>query len=190
MLIDAHAHMGDEAFADDLESVLQAAAEAGVGRIVTVCENLEDAHRVIELAKQFPLLKPCAGLYPDTLDLELAEAIIAFIRVHRDQMVGIGEVGLDHWVVKEAKEWEIQEQIFAKFVALSEELDLPLNVHSRSAGRHTVRFLREQGARRVLLHAFDGKQARGGCSCMPLMASRRLPSRGSKRAITFPFPPR
>ncbi|MCH7895466.1 MAG: TatD family hydrolase [candidate division NC10 bacterium] len=157
MLIDAHAHMGDEAFATDLESVLQAAAEAGVGKIVTVSENLEDAHRVIELAEKFPLLKPCAGLYPDTLDLELAEAIIAFIRVHRDQMVGIGEVGLDHWVVKEAKEWEVQEQIFAKFVALSEEMDLPLNVHSRSAGRHTIRLLREQGARRVLLHAFDGK---------------------------------
>jgi len=32
-----------------------------------------------------------------------------------------------------------------------------LNVHSRSAGRHTIAFLRERGARRVLMHAFDGR---------------------------------
>ncbi len=157
VLVDAHAHMSDGAFATDLEAVLQAAAEVGVEGIVTVSENLEEAQRVLDLAERFPSLKPCTGLYPDTLDLEVAEAMVTFIRAHRDRLVGIGEVGLDHWVVKEAKEWEIQEQTFAKFIALSKELDLPLNVHSRSAGRHTVRFLQEQGAQKVLLHAFDGK---------------------------------
>lgn len=157
VLVDAHAHMSDGAFATDLEAVLQAAAEVGVGAIVTVSENLEDAQRILGLAERFPLLKPCTGLYPHTLDLELAEAMGTFIWAHRDRLVGIGEVGLDHWVVKEAKDWRIQEHVFAKFVALSKELDLPLNVHSRSAGRHTVRFLREQGAQKVLMHAFDGK---------------------------------
>ena len=47
--------------------------------------------------------------------------------------------------------------IFSGFIDLALELDLPLNVHSRSAGRHTVRLLLERGARKVLLHAFDGK---------------------------------
>ena len=42
-------------------------------------------------------------------------------------------------------------------MTLSNELDLPLNVHSRSWGRHTIAFLRERGARRVLMHAFDGR---------------------------------
>jgi TatD DNase family protein len=156
-LVDAHAHMSNKAFGADLEAVLQAAAEVGVVGIVTVSENLEDAHRVLELAEKFPLLKPCAGLYPDTLDLDAAEAMVAFIRAHEDRLVGIGEVGLDHWVVKETNGWDVQEQMLAKFVALSEELDLPLNIHSRSAGGHTIRFLRQHGARKVLLHAFDGK---------------------------------
>jgi TatD DNase family protein len=42
-------------------------------------------------------------------------------------------------------------------VALSRELDLPLNVHSRSAGRHAIALLKAHDAHRVLLHAFDGK---------------------------------
>jgi TatD DNase family protein len=51
----------------------------------------------------------------------------------------------------------VQRRILARFVTLAGELDLPLNVHSRSAGRATIQFLRDHGARRVLLHAFDGK---------------------------------
>lgn len=156
-LVDAHAHMGDGAFATDLESVLRAATDAGVCGIVTVSENVEEAQRVLGLAEEFPILKPCVGLYPDILDLEAAEAVVTFIHEHHDRLVGIGEVGLDHWVVREERNWKVQEEIFARFIALGKELDLPLNVHSRSAGRHTIQFLKGQGARRVLLHAFDGR---------------------------------
>jgi TatD DNase family protein len=66
-------------------------------------------------------------------------------------------VGLDHWKVKEETDREIQREIFARFIDLSLELDLPLNIHSRSAGRDAIALLLERGAKRVQLHAFDGK---------------------------------
>jgi TatD DNase family protein len=83
----------------------------------------------------------------------------ALIRQKREGLVAIGEVGLDHWKVKEPAERELQREIFTRFVRLSLELDLPLNIHSRSAGRHVVSLLLEEGAQRVQLHAFDGKPA-------------------------------
>jgi TatD DNase family protein len=61
--------------------------------------------------------------------------------------------------VQDERGREVQREIFLKFIRLAERLDLPLNVHSRSAGREAIRFLREASARRVLLHAFDGKAA-------------------------------
>ena len=158
-LVDVHAHLCAPEFAEDLAPVLVAAAAAGVARVLAVGETLEDAHRNLDLAGHFPMVRVCAGLYPTIVDEAAADGMVAFIREHRDHLAGIGEVGLDHWVVKDEAEREIQREIFARFVALSNDLDLPLNVHSRSAGRAAIQFLRELGARRVLLHAFDGKAA-------------------------------
>ncbi len=156
-LFDAHAHLASAEFTADLPEVLARAEAAGVRGILAVGETLEEAERTLTLAARHPLVKPAAGLYPTILDREAAEAVLAFIRTHADRLVALGEVGLDHWVVKDEAGWKVQEEILGKFVALSNELELPLNVHSRSAGRHSIAFLKERGARRVLLHAFDGK---------------------------------
>jgi TatD DNase family protein len=102
------------------------------------------------------MVKPAAGLYPTHLDPAAAEAVEAFIRANRSALVAIGEVGLDYWMVKTDAERAVQKAIFSRFIALSRELDMPLNVHSRSAGRHAVEHLIRCGAEKVQLHAFDG----------------------------------
>lgn len=157
-LIDTHTHLSDAAFADDLDAVLARAEAAGVTASVVVAETLAEAHAVLALCARDPVrLKPAAGLFPTHLDLEQAAALEDFIRAHRGALVAIGEVGLDYRVVEDAAEREVQREILARFCALSLELDLPLNVHSRSAGHHTIAWLLEQGARRVQMHAYDGK---------------------------------
>lgn len=118
---------------------------------------MADAEKNLLLASKHSMIRPAAGLYPTHLDPDLAEKMRAFIRSHKDRLAAIGEVGLDYWIVKEESEREIQREIFRGFIELSKELALPLNVHSRSAGRHAVRVLLESTADRVQLHAFDGK---------------------------------
>ncbi len=156
-LFDAHAHLASADFAGDLPEVLARAEAAGVRAILAVSETPEEAERILTLADRHALLRPAAGLYPTLLDPEAAEAVAAFVRRHAGRLVALGEVGLDHWVVKDEAGRKIQEEILATFVALSNELALPLNVHSRAAGRRCIAFLKEHGAQRVLLHAFDGK---------------------------------
>jgi len=169
-VIDAHAHLCDPVFDPDRPAVLERARRAGVTRVLCVGETLEDAQRNLELAAAHEMLWPAAGLYPTTLDLQEAERMIAFIRRHRGRLRAIGEVGLDRWKVQDEEGRALQEEIFRRFIRLSRELDLPLNIHSRSAGRRTLEVLEEEGPCRALLHAFDGKAAlavRGldlGCS--------------------------
>ncbi len=165
-LTDAHAHLADTAFDHDRAEVLQRAAAAGVGRVVVVGEHEGDADRVLALAAAGrsagrPVrLAAAIGLHPEHADASAAERMIARIRLHRDELVAIGEVGLDYWKAQDDEGRALQRRLLAGFALLSRELDLPLNVHSRSAGHHTIGLLREHGATRVLMHAFDGRASR------------------------------
>lgn len=158
-LIDTHAHICSREFDADRHQVLQRADTSGVEAIICVGENLADAHKNLALAQSHCLCKPAAGLYPTVLDPVQADTMIAYIRANHEQLVAIGEVGLDYWVIKEEDAKQLQKEIFKRFIALSNELNLPLNVHSRSAGRHAIDLLLANGARHVQMHAFDGKAA-------------------------------
>ena len=156
-IIDTHAHLCDPVFDADREIVLERALRAGISAVIAVGEDLADAEKNLLLAAKHSMIRPAAGLYPTHLDPDLAAKMRAFIRSHKDRLAAIGEVGLDYWIVKEESQREIQREIFRGFIELSKELALPLNVHSRSAGRHVVSVLLESSADRVQLHAFDGK---------------------------------
>jgi TatD DNase family protein len=156
-LVDTHAHLCDPVFDPDRERILERARKTGVSAVLSVSENLSDAEMNLHLAARHPMIRAAAGLYPTNLDLDLAAKMCAFIRKHRNELVSIGEVGLDYWIIKDEAQREIQREIFRSFIDLGRELSLPLNVHSRSAGRHTVAFLLESAAAGIQLHAFDGK---------------------------------
>ncbi|NQT25303.1 TatD family hydrolase [candidate division KSB1 bacterium] len=156
-IIDTHTHLADPVFDQDRQEVLDRARQAGVSHVFLVSETLEEAMQNLELSRANAMLKSLAGLYPTYLDMDEADRMIQFIRSHRDELIGIGEVGLDFWKVKEEQDRIVQRKIFEQFISLSLELDLPLNIHSRSAGRHVIQLLVDKGAKRVHLHAFDGK---------------------------------
>lgn len=157
LLVDTHCHICDAAFDADRSAVLAHARQAGVGAVVAVGEDMADARRNLDLADKFSMLKPAAGLYPAHADMLRAQELAVFIRQHRDRLWAIGEVGLDFWIAKEEAERELQREVLKMFIDLADALDLPLNVHSRSAGRHVVDLLMKSSARRVQLHAFDAK---------------------------------
>ena len=160
MLLDTHTHLCLPEFDGDRAEVLDRAAEAGIGAVISVSETLAEVERNLDLAERFAgRVLPAAGLFPTLLDAEQGRAIEERIRLEPELFVAIGEVGLDHWKVQDEAGREVQRTIFCRFIELAIELDLPLNVHSRSAGRATIALLIERGARRVQLHAFDGRAA-------------------------------
>jgi TatD DNase family protein len=157
ILVDTHAHLCDPIFDSDRAAVLERAQAVGISAIIAVGENLIDARKNLQLAAQYRGIRAAAGLYPTHLDVELANTIHEFIRRNKAELVAIGEVGLDYWIIKEEVDREVQRDIFKGFIQLGKDLDLPLNVHSRSAGRHAISMLLEAGATRIQMHAYDGK---------------------------------
>jgi len=185
-VIDCHTHLTHADFDADRSAVVERARRAGVERIAIVGQDEAENRQVLALAQAGPvetsLYLPFLGLHPDRYgdgreppDAAELERICAAIRAQRDTLTGIGEVGLDYWYAKDEARRELQRSALARLADLAVELDLPLNVHSRSAGRRTLDLLLERGARRVLMHAFDGK------------AGHAL--RGAEAGYVFSIPP-
>jgi len=156
-LVDTHAHICDPVFDIDRAEVLERARAAGLRAIVAVSENLKDGEINLRLAQQHPILLPGAGLSPSLADIAEAQSVISFIRRERRKIWAIGEVGLDYWCARDEDGRMVQREVFELFIECALELDLPLNVHSRSAGRQVIELLLKKGAKKVQLHAFDGR---------------------------------
>ena len=164
-MYDCHAHLALPDFDDDRAEVLGRARDAGIKKIVVVAEDLQDSRRVLAVCSRHPdLLCPCVGLHPDRFSEDRPEpltkdiqAVCDLARRHRHEIVAIGEVGLDYWRVKTEHRRQLQRRCLRQMAELAAELDLPLNVHARSAGRHAIDLLADCGAPKVLMHAFDGK---------------------------------
>ena len=164
-MIDCHAHLTSEAFNEDLVDVLKNAGEVGINRIIVVSENLSDAKKALEICKsREDFLMPGAGFHPDLFSEEKSApsegemtAFCDFVKDNSNNLACIGEVGLDYWYVESVERRRMQADFLKRLVNLSLETDLPLNVHSRSAGKYALALLAEHGAKRVLMHGFDGK---------------------------------
>lgn len=149
--------------------MIENSKKAGLLGILAVAEHCGEFEKIIELSERFPgFIFPCLGVHPVQevspekqrgATLEDLDGALPIIEKYKDQLVAIGEVGLDftpRFVSGDADK-DKQRQVLIRQVELAKQLDLPINVHSRSAGRPTIHLLKELGVERALLHAFDGK---------------------------------
>ena len=157
-LVDAHAHLSDSSFEADLDTVVLKARQNGLTAIVDCGLGPEGGLRSLSISERF------RGYVYSTIGIDYGapfsvrqEDLVQLILDNRSRLIGIGEVGLDYYTVKTREERAMLIEVFEKFIELSEKLGLPIIVHSRSAGRDAINILVEKNARRVLMHAFDGK---------------------------------
>ena len=127
-MIDCHAHINSEDFEKDRDAVLRDAGSAGISAILDSGTNLKENKKVLELAKQFKILKPSLGWQPNQLDKKAASENLEFIKETTNQFVAIGEIGLDYWWIKEEAERKKETPIFKMYIELAKELDLPIGL--------------------------------------------------------------
>jgi len=156
-LIDVHCHLDLPDFDGDREMVIRKAKEEGIVAIINSGLGSVSGCKTLRLAEEFHgYIYSTLGLEPYNLDGEEFWEVERLIRENRGTIVGIGEVGLDYRWTRGEEARRLQRDRFRSYIHLAKELDLPLIVHSRSAGKYALQILEEEGAERVLLHAFDG----------------------------------
>lgn len=141
MLIDTHAHLNFQAFAEDFESVIKSAHEAGVEKIINVGADLLSSQRAVEIAQKYKGCFAAVGVHPhhaDKLEKGWIENLTKLAQ--EPKVVAVGECGLDYYEHESSGiiEPEIQKEIFLKQLRLAQNLNLPVIIHSRQAHNDVV----------------------------------------------------
>ena len=134
-MIDTHCHIDEEAFEPDREEVIARQQQSGVQAMIVPGVNVASINSVMELCHAHPgYCYPALGLHPEDVKDDWREqlaAVEAAIRAHRDELVAIGEIGLDYYWDKTFK--EEQKEVLRRQLLLARELNLPVILHNREA---------------------------------------------------------
>ena len=166
-MIDTHCHIDEEAFDADREEVIARQQESGVEAMIVPGVNVASIETVLQVCHAHPgYCYPALGLHPEDVKADWQEQLAvveAAIRAHRDELVAIGEIGLDYYWDKTYK--EEQKEVLRRQLLLAAELDLPVILHNRESTEDILNIVKEivncKSSNRQLsgvFHCFNGSK--------------------------------
>lgn len=173
ILIDTHCHLHFPAYKDSLPDVLRRMQEADTWA-VTVGTTAGTSRGGIEFCRQHENVWCTVGYHPEHLTSSFHDEnegehepydFNAIRELAKDgRVVGIGETGLDFFRIDpdrdRAAAEKLQEDVFRRHVALSQEMGKPLVIHCREASDRLLSILEEEKRQgrevRGVMHCFTG----------------------------------
>lgn len=158
-MIDTHCHIDEETFEPDREEVIARQQQSGVQAMIVPGVNVASINSVMEVCHaHLGYCYPALGLHPEDVKADWREQLAtveAAIRAHRDELVAIGEIGLDYYWDKTFK--EEQKEVLRRQLLLARELNLPVILHNREATEDILTIVKEVGGRGVF-HCYSGSK--------------------------------
>ena len=132
---DTHAHIG-LIYDDPIERlrVVQDAKQAGVSRIVSICNSLHDFANVYETLKSVSGVYHAVGVAPSEVSspgTDWIKTIESGLKL--PNVVALGETGLDYF--RKFGDKRSQIELFVTQLDLAEKFNVPVIIHNRDAGK-------------------------------------------------------
>jgi TatD DNase family protein len=142
-IIDIGLNLAHDSFDADRDAVIERAARVGVRRMVVTGSSIASTRAAIDLARHQPeRFRATAGIHPHhAIDLDDAAAIELKDLARVDEVVAVGECGLDYF--RDLSPRAAQAQAFRRQLDLAAELGKPVFLHQRDAHDDFVAILRE-----------------------------------------------
>jgi TatD DNase family protein len=149
-MIDTHVHLQSDAYAKDIDAVLQRAAESGVTACIVPGTNLVDSHAAVALTERSDALYAAVGFHPTNAHT-LTQGALTELRelAQHPRVVAIGEIGLDYyWPQVPNRNWSCadpatQRAALLAQLALAAESELPVIIHDRDAHEDILSILED-----------------------------------------------
>jgi TatD DNase family protein len=97
---------------------------------------------------------PAIGIHPLYLKNNLKDLIKITDMIKNIQI--LGEIGLDHYFIRDKFEWTLQEKVFRTFLYLAQRYNLKLIIHSKGAESEVIEILDNYKIKQVIFHWFSG----------------------------------
>lgn len=154
-LIDTHAHLEQ---VENLEQALTEAKSANMIAIIGVGSDYESNQKVLALAQTYKdFIYPALGLHPWNLKISEMDHNLEFIEANIDEIVAIGEIGLDyHKKVRERAEKDLQKCALKELLKIARTYKKPVIIHSRYAWRDSLNLVEEAQLEKVVFHWYTG----------------------------------
>jgi len=157
MLIDSHAHLDMKQFDSDRDQVIDRALSAGVQHIISVGIDIKSSRNALHLTTHYPSIFATIGIHPHNADNTNNNDLeqIALIAQH-DKIIAIGEIGLDFFRNRSARQKQIE--VFTQQLAIAMSIDFPVVIHDREAHTETLKILSsfKRNGLHGMIHCFSG----------------------------------
>src|SRR5680860_795230 len=143
MLIDTHCHIYLEQFKDDIEEVLNRAAQVGVKHIFMPAINIGSLEQMKGLSHPEIQFHKMAGLHPTEINEgETIPEEALFELCKGDDIVAVGETGLDyHWSTDYKEEQKVSLRMHCR---VARQAGKPIILHNRSSTDDLLTIINEE----------------------------------------------
>lgn len=157
-LIDVHCHAN---LYLTIEDILKEAFSVGVQKIIAVAMSALSQERILEISQRFNAIYPALGVHPEEVKMnekikDQLDSIDVFIKLNKEKIVAIGEIGLDHYFIKKEELYPLQKSIFLHMLKLAQDLRLPVIIHSKGAEQTVFDSLPSYNISNVNIHWYSG----------------------------------
>ena len=116
--------------------------QRGISPVINVGSSIATTKTTLSLAQEYPFLYAAVGVHPSDVD-DLNEDTYAWLRQQTtlQKTVAVGEIGLDYYWDKEPEIQAKQRYWFVRQLALAQQADLPVIIHSRDAAEDTMQIM-------------------------------------------------
>lgn len=149
----SHANMLRET---NIDEAMNNAQDDGI-LVIVPSSSPQDIFEVDNFIQQYDDSYGYVGVYPeysrDFSDKTLLD--MEHIIDNNPKIIGVGEIGLDYYWDKSFK--DIQKEVFIKQIEFANQMNLPLNIHSREAHADTLEILKKYNKNSIaIMHCFSG----------------------------------
>lgn len=158
-IIDTHCHINDDAFTDDLQTVIHNAHIQDVKQMIVIGVDKISGLRALEIAEKNEGIFVAIAWHPvDVIDCTDADKQWLQEVWSHPKVVAVGETGLDYHWDKSPKEQ--QKEFFVWHLEEAIQRSLPFIIHNRDAHADTLTILKEMyqkyGELKGIMHSYSG----------------------------------